>query len=105
MDHARAATSGAKPVPYGDSESRLPGIVPVPGVIVGRHRDDGCPITFECRAAAAVLAGGQCVVIGEAVHLSIEESPLDQSGFHMDLGQLGAIGRMGPIEYATIEQI
>jgi flavin reductase (DIM6/NTAB) family NADH-FMN oxidoreductase RutF len=98
-DHARAASAAAMALPHGDSEYDLTDLTPVPGVIVGCPRIDGSPIAFECRTTAVVPVGAHFVVIGEIVHVTIEERLLDQSSYHIDLDRLGAVGRMGTIEY------
>jgi flavin reductase (DIM6/NTAB) family NADH-FMN oxidoreductase RutF len=99
MDLAQAATTASKPLPPGESEYDLACLVPAPGVIVGCPRIAGSPIAFECRTTAVIPVGMHFIVTGEVVHLTIDESLLDRSSFHIDLDGLGAIGRMGAAEF------
>lgn len=98
-EHARAATAAARPLPYGESEYGPARLRPVPGVVVGTPRIDGSPIAFECSTTAVVPVGSFFVVIGEIVHVTIEESLLDRSSFQIDFDRLDSIGRMGAGEF------
>ena len=98
-DLAPAATTASKPLPHGESEYQLTGLRPVPGVVVGTPRIDGSPIAFECRTTNMVPVGEFFVIIGEVVHVAIQEGLLDLSSCHIDLDRLGAVGRMGAADY------
>ncbi|MFF4920650.1 flavin reductase family protein [Kitasatospora sp. NPDC001261] len=97
--HAEAATTTAKPLPYGESEYELAGLRALPGHAVRSPRIDGSPLAFECRTSSVVPVGDHSVVIGEVVHVVAEEGLVDEAGFHLDLDRLGSVGRMGAAEY------
>jgi flavin reductase (DIM6/NTAB) family NADH-FMN oxidoreductase RutF len=98
-DHAPAATAAAKPLPYGESEYTWAGLRPLPGIAVGTPRIDGSPIAFECRTTEVVPVGQFFIVVGEVVHLSVNEELLDRSDWRIDLDGLNPVGRMGAADY------
>jgi flavin reductase (DIM6/NTAB) family NADH-FMN oxidoreductase RutF len=97
--HAAAATASAKPLPHGESEYELAGLRPLPGRRVHSPRIDGSPIAFECSTSAVVPVGDHFIVIGEVVHVTADEGLIDEMDFHVDLGRLGSVGRMGAADY------
>jgi flavin reductase (DIM6/NTAB) family NADH-FMN oxidoreductase RutF len=38
-------------------------------------------------------------VVGEVVHVAVEEGLIDEVSFHVDLDRLGSVGRMGAADY------
>lgn len=97
--HAEAASTSAKPIPYGESEYEPARLRPMPGRRVRSPRIDGSPIAFECRTSAVVPVGDHFVIIGEVVHITADEGLIDETGFHVDLDRLGSVGRMGAADY------
>jgi flavin reductase (DIM6/NTAB) family NADH-FMN oxidoreductase RutF len=62
-------------------------------------RVEGSPIAFECRTSAVIPVGAFFVVVGEVVHVAVEEGLIDEVSFHVDLDRLGSVGRMGAADY------
>jgi len=96
---AEAASAAARPLPYGESEYELAGLRPTPGSRVRAPRVEGSPIAFECRTSAVIPVGAFFVVVGEVVHVAVEEGLIDEVSFHVDLDRLGSVGRMGAADY------
>ncbi|MFI2606504.1 flavin reductase family protein [Kitasatospora sp. NPDC018619] len=97
--HAGAAATAAKPLPYGESEYEPAGLRALPGHAVRSPRIDGSPIAFECRTSSVLPVGDHLVVVGEVVHVVVQEGLVDEAGFHVDLDRLGAVGRMGAADF------
>ena len=106
--YARAVAAAAEGLPYGESEFDLTGLHPAPSKRVAAPRVAESPLAFECRTFRVVstnpgCAGGSSVVIGEVVHVFVDDD-LTNERHHIDPERLEAIGRMGGLGYCTTRQ-
>lgn len=83
-------------------EFEISGLTPVASDLVKPPRVAESKISMECRLFRIVEVSdkplGGSLVLGEILRFHIADALLD--GFHVDAGQLNAIGRMGGPEYA-----
>lgn len=88
----------AVPVPYGASEFDLAGLTPVPSRTVAPPRVAEALVAFECRTVQVVEVGRSSLVIGEVLHLYIQDDLLNER-MRIDADRLAAIGRMAGSAY------
>lgn len=96
---AKAATAAARSLPHGESEYELAGLCSVPGTRVGTPRIEGSPIAFECRTSSIIPVGDFSIVVGEVVHIAVDEDLVNKTEFNIDLDRLCSVGRMGSADY------
>ena len=101
--YRREVSAAGEPLPYGESEFELTGLDTAVSTVVKAPRVAASPVAYECRTLrvirlAAGEAGGANMVIGEVVHLHVDDRMLNER-FEIDADRLSAIGRMGGIEY------
>lgn len=96
--YAQAMAQSAATLPYEVSEFDLTQLTPVPSQIVCPPRIAESPIAFECRTIQIVSIGIANLVIGEVVHITIQDQLIDQH-FRIDPEKLQAIGRMSGSQY------
>lgn len=104
----RRALIAAEELPYGSSEFALSGLTPRPSSRVLPPGVAESPVTLECRTTQVIRlapgrVGGGNIVVGEVVHMFIDDSVLDASG-RIDPEALRAVGRMGGFEYCTTDR-
>ncbi len=104
----RQVAGAAEPLPHGESEFELVGLTPAPSRVVRPPRVLESPISYECRTVRVVRTGpGQPaagnVVLGEVVHVWVRDDLIDER-FRIDPERLGAIGRMGGLEYCRTRE-
>ena len=75
-------------------EVALAGLTTVPGVRVRVPRIAESPVHMECRHVSTVEIGKTRIIIGEVVHLHIDDAYYDAATGHVKTEQFQAIGRM-----------
>lgn len=96
--YAHAMALPAATIPYETSEFDLTQLTPVPSKVVRPPRIAESPIAFECQTIQIVPVGVSNLVIGEVVHITIQDELLDER-FRIDPDKLQAIGRMAGSQY------
>jgi len=91
--------------PFGVDEFAAADVATAPSVAVRPHRVADSPIHFECKVAQIVElgdeSGGGAVVIGEIVHIHVDESVL-YDGDKIDLEKLQPVGRLSGNNYCRV---
>lgn len=106
--YAREMAACGEPLPAGESEWELSGLVATPSQRVKPARVARSPFAFECetltvvRTHPGVPAGGN-VVIGRVVHVHVDDAVLGP-GLRVDPDRLFAIARMGGFTYARTRE-
>lgn len=100
--------AAGEPLPYGESEFGLVGLTPAQSAVVRAPRVAESPLAFECRTVEVVrlnpgVAAGGNVVIGRVVHVSVDDSIIDQR-LRIDPDRLRAIARMGGATYSRTRE-
>lgn len=101
--------AAAEPLPHGESEFELVGLESTPSQVVAPGRLKGSPIAYECRTHSVVRtnpgapAGGN-IVIGEVVHVFVDDAVIDAERLRIDPGALDLVGRMGGFGYANTRE-
>ena len=102
---AREMQLTSSELPPEESEFELAGLEAADSVVVGVPRVRRAPVSFECRLLQHLALGdgpgGANIVIGRIVHMHIDDSVLDDTGF-ADPELLDLIGRLGGTEYCRI---
>lgn len=96
--YAPDVAAAAEPLPEGESEFELTSLTPVFSKVVRPPRVAESPVAFECRTTHIVPVRGFHVVIGEVVHVFIQDDLLDER-FHIDADKLGMSGHMAGATY------
>lgn len=99
----RQVVAAGEELPPDSSEFDLSGLTAVPAARVKAPRVGESPISFECRtrqviALAPGAPSGANIVIGDVVHVHVDERVLDAAG-RIDPSALHAVGRMGSLVY------
>ncbi len=102
--YAQAMALSAATLPYEVSEFDLTQLTPVPSQVVRPCRIAESPIAFECRTIQIVSIGISNLVIGEVVHMTIQDELLDKR-FRIDFNKLKAIGRMAGSQYCRTSDL
>ena len=111
--YARSVAAASETLDYGESEFELTGLTPAPSSVVRPPRVAESPVAFECTTLQVVrlnpgVVGGGNLVIGQVVHVWIDESILCagvDDKLRIDPRLYKTIGRLGGTEYATTRQI
>ncbi len=103
--YARQVAAAGEPLPFGESEFNLVGLTPAPSLKVKPPRVAESPVAFECRTLQVVRlnahgAIGGNVVIGEIIHIHIDDELIDER-WHVDPAKLDLVARMGGFTYCT----
>jgi flavin reductase (DIM6/NTAB) family NADH-FMN oxidoreductase RutF len=92
----------AAELPEEESEFEVFGVVETPSAVVRPPRVAGSPAQLECRLMQVIRlgegAGAANIIIGEIVHLAIQDSVLDARGY-ADPEKMHVVGRMGGASY------
>ncbi|HEY9639000.1 MAG TPA: flavin reductase family protein [Coleofasciculaceae cyanobacterium] len=99
---AAAMAKTATPIAYEESEYDLAHLTPVPSKVVLPPRIGESPVAFECRTLQVVPVGISHLVIGEVVHMVIQDDLLDER-FRVNPNELKAIGRMAGSQYCRTQ--
>lgn len=96
--------AAAEALPYGESEFDFAGLEAAPSAVVKAPRLKASPISYECRTHAVVRtnpgapAGGN-VVLGEVVHVYVDDAVIDPERLRLDPAALDLVGRLGGFGY------
>lgn len=96
--YAHQVAEASESLPYGESEFDYIRLTPTASKLVGPPRVAESPVAFECRTLHIIPVGTFHVVIGEVIHLYINDDVLDER-LRIDSDKLAAIGRMAGYEY------
>lgn len=97
--------AAAEALPHGESEFEFVGLDTAPSQAVRAPRLKQSPIAFECRTHTVIRtnpgapAGGN-VVMGEVVHVFVDDAVIDAERLRIDAAALDLVGRMGGFGYA-----
>ncbi len=102
------AVACSEGLPYGSDEFRLSGLTARPSSVIAPPGVAESPATFECRTLQVVrlapgVTGGGNIVIGEVVHLRVDDAVLDSRG-EIDAAKLSAIGRLGGSDFCSTRE-
>ena len=100
-DLAAAMARTARPLPASESEVALTGLAMTPARCVGAPRVAAALAVLECRTIAVVAVGSSRVIVGEVVHLAVDDRVVDDR-HHIDVGRLAAVGRLAGTEYVRV---
>jgi flavin reductase (DIM6/NTAB) family NADH-FMN oxidoreductase RutF len=99
---AEAMNLSSAELPSEESEFELAGIETAASSIVKPPRVQASPVSLECRLmhhlALSPGPGGANIVVGQIVHLHLDDAVLDNAGW-ADPGLLDLIGRLGGASY------
>lgn len=101
---AELMAATAEPLPADESEFDLTGLEQADSHRVAPPRVARSPLQFECRTREVLrlnpgVPGGGNVLIGEVVHVHVDDSLVDER-LRIDPAALDAVGRMGGLGYA-----
>lgn len=88
----------AEPLPYDESEFDYIRLTPTASQTVRPPRVAESPVAFECRTLHIFPVGEFHVVIGQVIHLYVNDDVLDER-LRINSDKLAAIGRMAGYEY------
>ena len=109
IDEMVRTSAGLQP---GDSEFAFAGLSPAPSTAVRAPRVLGAPVAFECRLYGILEIGSSWWVMGEVVHVHVDERVY--VGRHkgvnhrVDLTRIESlrpVGRLGRAQYVRLRQI
>lgn len=87
----------------GDSEFDVVGIERAESVVVDPPRVAAANVAFECELTEWIEVGGSVLILGEVVHVHVDESVLTDG--KLDIDKLETVGRLAGSQYAsTIER-
>lgn len=100
VNEAQAGLMAASAAPLTQDESEFTrfGIAAAASRIVAPPRVAAAPAAFECRVLQIVEIGIARLVIGEVVHLHVDDAVLDEAG-RVRFDKLAAVGRLAGHEY------
>ena len=101
--YVQAMAQSAATLPYEVSEFELTQLTPLPSRVIRPPRIAESPISFECRTIGIVPVGISNLVIGEVVHITIQDELIDER-FRIDSDKLQAIGRMAGSLYCRTQE-
>jgi flavin reductase (DIM6/NTAB) family NADH-FMN oxidoreductase RutF len=109
---AEAMVRTSDPLPPGESEFAHAGLSPLPSTLVKPPRVDGVPIAYECRLHSAIAIGKSTWVMGEVVHIHIDERVYqgEKRGYRHRIDvlkhvELRPYARLGSAFYARLRDI
>ena len=72
------------------------GLEPRPSAVVAPPQIASAPVSFECRLYETIVPadGSSSIVLGEVVHMRIDDRFVDADRLHVDGPALGLVGRM-----------
>ncbi|MBM4008114.1 MAG: flavin reductase family protein [Planctomycetes bacterium] len=103
----RRVATAAEALPFGESEFALAGLHERRSTVVAPPSVAESPAVFECRTLqvvrlAAGQAGGGNIVVGEVVHVWIDDALISDGA--VDPQRLRAVARMGGDSWATTRE-
>jgi flavin reductase (DIM6/NTAB) family NADH-FMN oxidoreductase RutF len=102
--YIQQVAEAAEPLPHGESEFDYIDLTPIPSQVVKPPRVAESPVAFECKTMQIVPVGEFSMVIGQVVHLYVNDALVNER-FHINAQKLGAIGRMGGMDYCHTQDI
>jgi flavin reductase (DIM6/NTAB) family NADH-FMN oxidoreductase RutF len=85
------------------SEFELTGLTPVPSDVVRSPRVKECPVSLECRLFQEIPLGEAFFVVGEIVHLHVDDAVLTDG--RVDVEKLKPVGRLGGDGYSVVRDV
>lgn len=95
--------TGTNVAPHVD-EFDLAGVAREPSVAVSPMRAAGAPVAFECRLHSITEVGNGIVVLGDVVHIAVDEAVIAADGLP-DAELLDLAARLGRNEWAGIGEL
>lgn len=96
--YIQQVAEASEPLPYGVSEFDHIDLTSAPSKVVRPPRVAESPVAFECRTLQIVPVGEFSMVIGQVVHLFIQDDLVDDR-YRVDTQKLSAVGRMAGYNY------
>jgi flavin reductase (DIM6/NTAB) family NADH-FMN oxidoreductase RutF len=96
--YAKQMAMAAAPNAYEESEFSSAGLTPAPSLQVKPPRVAESPVAFECRTTHVIAIGASNLVIGEVVHIYLQDGVMNER-YHVDPDKLRAVGRMAGNDY------
>jgi len=96
--YAREMAMTGESLAHGESEFHHAGLTPATSLTVKAPRVLEAPVSFECRTTHIIPIGSARMIIGEVLHIHIQNHLVDDR-FRVDPDQLAAIGRMAGNDY------
>ena len=98
-----AANATATDYPCDVSEIDEAGLTREPARVVAATRIRESPVALECRLRETVEVGACTIVLGEVVHIAVDESVLD--GDHPRIDALRPWARLGGTEWGQVGEV
>lgn len=96
-------TSGFYPADVSEAEElNLP---LAPSEIIGVPRIAEAPASIECREYDTIFIGNTCIIIGEALHLWINDQLIDPERLHINFEAIRIIGKGGGSKYVRTDDV
>lgn len=102
--YVREMVASAEEMDFGESEFELSGLTPAASAVVRPPRVAEAPVSFECRTLQVVRVGTGNIVIGEVVHIWIDESVVDER-YRIAPAGYPTVGRLGGNEYCRTREV
>ncbi len=107
-DTAEAMNKSSATLPSEESEFEFAGVTPIASKLIKAPRVKESPIHFECIVkhtyATGDLEGSAIIVIGEVVHIHIEDDVM-LPNYKIDNTKLKAVGRMAGSDYIRTQDV
>lgn len=107
-DTAEAMNKSSATLPSEESEFEFAGVTPIASKLIKAPRVKESPIHFECIVkhtyATGDLEGSAIIVIGEVVHIHIEDAVM-LPNYKIDNTKLKAVGRMAGSDYIRTQDV
>lgn len=96
--YIQQVAEASEPLPFDESELDYLDLTPAPSQVVRPPRIAESPVAFECRTLQIVPVGEFNIVIGQVVHLFIQDELVDDRD-RVNTDKLAAVGRMAGHDY------
>jgi flavin reductase (DIM6/NTAB) family NADH-FMN oxidoreductase RutF len=80
--------------PHGVNELEKAGLATLPSLRVKPPRIAASPVHMECKYHSTVEIGNTSVLLGEVIHLHIDDAFVDSATLHVHADKFGAVSRM-----------
>lgn len=104
LDLMGAVNATAEYVAPNIDEFDLAGLQREPSAVIAPARVAGSPIAFECRLRSVSEVGNGLVVLGDVVHVAVDEAVLGVDGLP-DAEHMGLVGRLGRNEWSGLGEL
>lgn len=102
--YVREMVATAEATPYGESEFELSGLTPAPSSTIRPPRVAESPVCFECRTLQVVRVGRGNIVVGEVVHIWVDDAIVDDR-YRIDPAGYPSVGRLGGNDYCRTREV